>query len=51
MAATQRTATVRKCFTFDAAHQLPNHGGKCRHPHGHTYKVEVALTGPMPRRP
>lgn len=28
-------------FSFDAAHRLVNHTGKCRHLHGHTYGVEV----------
>jgi 6-pyruvoyltetrahydropterin/6-carboxytetrahydropterin synthase len=37
--------TVCKSWTFDAAHQLPNHDGKCRFLHGHTYRVEVFATG------
>jgi 6-pyruvoyltetrahydropterin/6-carboxytetrahydropterin synthase len=40
-------ATIVKTFTFDAAHKLPNHDGKCRRLHGHTYRVEVVLTGPI----
>lgn len=40
-----RFATISKSFTFDAAHQLPNHDGKCAHLHGHTYKVEVICEG------
>lgn len=40
-------ATVCKTFTFDAAHQLPNHAGKCRNLHGHTYKVEAICEGPI----
>jgi 6-pyruvoyltetrahydropterin/6-carboxytetrahydropterin synthase len=40
-------ASVTKQFTFDAAHRLPNHNGKCRNLHGHTYKVEVTCTGPI----
>lgn len=36
---------VRKRWTFDAAHQLPNHSGKCAQLHGHTYTVEVAIVG------
>lgn len=39
--------TVGKSFTFDAAHQLPLHDGKCRNLHGHTYRVEVAATGTL----
>lgn len=35
--------TVAKTWTFDAAHQLPNHDGKCRELHGHTYTVGVEV--------
>lgn len=34
---------VTKNFTFDAAHFLPNHKGKCSNMHGHTYKLEVTV--------
>lgn len=34
---------VTKEFTFDSAHQLVGHDGKCANLHGHTYRVEVAL--------
>lgn len=37
--------TVIKQFTFDAAHHLPNHKGKCKQMHGHTYKLEIGVTG------
>lgn len=36
---------ISKTFSFDAAHQLPHHDGKCRNLHGHTYSVTVRLTG------
>lgn len=36
---------ICKSFTFDAAHQLPNHDGKCANLHGHTYRVEVEFAG------
>lgn len=36
---------VCKTFSFDASHQLPNHNGKCRNLHGHTYKLEVMVEG------
>lgn len=36
-------STIGKTFTFDAAHQLPLHDGKCRNLHGHTYRVEVTV--------
>jgi 6-pyruvoyltetrahydropterin/6-carboxytetrahydropterin synthase len=32
-----------KSFTFDAAHFLPNHKGKCANMHGHTYRMEVTV--------
>ncbi len=35
--------TVTKIFTFDAAHGLPGHEGKCQNMHGHTYKLEVTI--------
>lgn len=37
--------TVTKILTFDAAHSLPEHEGKCRNLHGHTYSVEVTVGG------
>ncbi|HWQ18291.1 MAG TPA: 6-carboxytetrahydropterin synthase QueD [Methanotrichaceae archaeon] len=32
---------------FDAAHHLPGYKGKCANIHGHTYKVEAVLDGPV----
>lgn len=26
-------------------HRVPNHRNKCRHPHGHRYRLEVTLAG------
>ena len=42
-----RVNQVRVCkvFTFDAAHQLIGHQGKCANLHGHTYRLEVVLQG------
>jgi len=34
-------------FRFEAAHHLPNHPGKCRHPHGHGYVLRVACEAPV----
>ncbi len=39
--------SVTKVFTFDAAHQLPNHPGKCRRLHGHTYRLEVTVAAEL----
>jgi len=37
--------SVTKIFRFEAAHRLPDHDGQCRNLHGHTYKVEVTVSG------
>jgi 6-pyruvoyltetrahydropterin/6-carboxytetrahydropterin synthase len=34
-----------KIFSFSAAHRLPSHKGLCRGLHGHTYKLEVRISG------
>ncbi|TSC65454.1 MAG: 6-pyruvoyl tetrahydrobiopterin synthase [Candidatus Berkelbacteria bacterium Gr01-1014_85] len=39
--------SVTKLFTFEAAHQLPDHNGKCARLHGHSYKLEVTVSGPL----
>ena len=39
--------SVTRTFTFEAAHQLPWHEGKCRHLHGHSYRLEVTVEGPV----
>ena len=31
-------------FTFDAAHRILGHPGKCAYLHGHTYHLEVTVT-------
>lgn len=36
---------LTKEFTFDAAHYLPNYDGKCNNLHGHTYKLQVTVSG------
>jgi 6-pyruvoyltetrahydropterin/6-carboxytetrahydropterin synthase len=35
--------TIMKEFTFDSAHHLLGYQGKCRFPHGHTYKLKVFI--------
>lgn len=41
-----RTAVAWKT-SFDAAHRLPWYDGKCRNLHGHTYRLEVCVEGPI----
>jgi len=36
---------ITKIFTFDSAHYLPNHKGKCKNLHGHTYTLYVTIKG------
>ncbi|MDO4879019.1 MAG: 6-carboxytetrahydropterin synthase QueD [Neisseria sp.] len=36
---------ITKIFTFDSAHMLDGHDGKCRNLHGHTYRLEAAVSG------
>jgi 6-pyruvoyltetrahydropterin/6-carboxytetrahydropterin synthase len=38
---------VCKIFKFDAAHHLPGYNGMCMRPHGHTYTLEVEVTGDL----
>lgn len=40
---------IYKEFTFEAAHLLPNvpDGHKCKRLHGHSFRVEVHVTGPL----
>lgn len=37
--------SVTKQFRFEAAHHIPNHPGKCKRLHGHSYMVEVTVIG------
>lgn len=38
---------VAREFTFEAAHQLPAHPGKCRRLHGHGYRLRVSVEAPV----
>lgn len=46
MGLAMRTSVTRS-FHFEAAHQLPWHEGKCRNLHGHSYRLEVTVAGPI----
>ena len=37
--------TLTKAFSFEAAHSLPDHDGKCRRLHGHSWRGRVILQG------
>lgn len=41
---------VTRSFSFEAAHSLPWHPGKCRRMHGHHYRLEVTVEGPLDER-
>jgi 6-pyruvoyltetrahydropterin/6-carboxytetrahydropterin synthase len=38
---------VRRRFDFESAHLLPEHPGKCRYLHGHSYVLEVIVDRPI----
>jgi 6-pyruvoyltetrahydropterin/6-carboxytetrahydropterin synthase len=37
--------TLKKEFTFEAAHKLPKHDGKCARLHGHSWKMRIVFEG------
>ena len=41
---------VSKEFTFDSAHHLHCYDGKCKSLHGHTYKLQVVMSGRVDHR-
>ena len=45
-------AELVKTFRFEAAHRLPNapEGHKCRRVHGHNFRVDVHVAGPVDPR-
>ena len=36
---------ITKVVEFDTAHRIPNHKSKCRHLHGHRYRLEATYKG------
>ena len=38
---------ISKDFGFEASHCLPRHPGKCSRLHGHSWKLTVAISGPV----
>lgn len=47
---TDYAVSIVRRYTFDAAHRLDWHPGKCRNLHGHGYVLEVELSGPLDHR-
>lgn len=41
------TTEVTRAVELDMGHRVPSHDGKCRNPHGHRYRLEVTVTGPV----
>lgn len=39
--------SVTKVFTFDSAHNLRDYEGECKNLHGHTYKLEITVSGEL----
>ncbi|MFI3211374.1 MAG: 6-carboxytetrahydropterin synthase QueD [Peptostreptococcaceae bacterium] len=37
--------SITKEFTFDSCHYLKMYEGKCANLHGHTYKLQITITG------
>ncbi len=42
-----RRITITREIGIDMGHRVPNHASKCSNLHGHRYKVEVTVTGPI----
>lgn len=38
---------ISKEFSFDMAHLLDGHDGKCQNLHGHTYKLQIEVSGEL----
>lgn len=43
----RKKVLITKEFTFDSAHQLKWHKGKCKNLHGHTYKLQITIQGDL----
>ena len=44
--------TIGRSYRFESAHFLPKvpDGHRCRHLHGHNYRVEIVMTGALDER-
>lgn len=46
-----RYGILTKVFRFESAHSLPGHQDTCAHLHGHSYRLEVTIRGPIKDAP
>jgi len=37
--------SITKIFHFESAHRISDYEGTCQHLHGHSYKLEVSISG------
>jgi 6-pyruvoyltetrahydropterin/6-carboxytetrahydropterin synthase len=51
MTTQQPAISITRRLEFDSGHRIPNHGGQCKHLHGHRYAIEVTLTGAIADHP
>lgn len=42
---------LTRVFSFESAHILWNHDGKCKNIHGHSYHLHVTISGPIRNEP
>jgi len=42
--------SITREYTWEMGHALKNHAGKCFQPHGHNYRLEVEVSGPIDER-
>lgn len=41
----EKVISASREIQFDMGHRIPNHKSKCRHPHGHRYKIVARVEG------
>ena len=44
------TTSITREYRWEMGHALWLHQGKCYHPHGHNYRMEVEVSGPVDER-
>lgn len=51
MTTKQPSISITRRLEFDSGHRIPNHGGQCKHLHGHRYAIELTLSGVIADHP